>query len=341
MLYICHGQCKLTMPIQSKIPALPLDVVSYIIELCTLPTLSRFAATSVVADKLVTRELDIRHRHILAPFIKDKEAFRNKLTTLNSVLSGSAAVSLCTARDAFLPNDLDIYVPVNMAEVWVQYLTTEEGYHVLGRMNTGDDPYTKYHGGVGPIVTVARDTVTIDIVESNTICATLPIPFFWTTTAMVFITGTGVVALFPHLLEERRGLLNPERKLNLAYEPMSDEGHTEEYEFGKLVTKYRSRGHDIRVSYLDWARETDPTATCNARDAPACPLTFRWVGDWHTLARAFGPVDVRMTRRVMEGLLAEITTIWRLGGRPCGKPCTSLNMFVSTEIWCQGRDLVA
>ncbi|RDX42574.1 hypothetical protein OH76DRAFT_1318148, partial [Lentinus brumalis] len=228
---------------------LPLDVVSYIIELCTLPTLSRFAATSVIADKLVARELDIRRVHILAPFIKDQDTFRNKLTVLNSVLSGSAALSLCTARDAFQPKDLDIYVPANTAEVWVRYLTAEEGYRVLRRVNTVDEhdmQYPRYHGGIGPIVTLTRDTTTIDIVESNTVCATLPIPFFWTTTAMSFVTGTGIVTLFPHLLEEHRGLLNPERKADFALDPSLGEAQNEQDQLEMLLTKYRSRGFDIR-----------------------------------------------------------------------------------------------
>ncbi len=331
------------MPLPSKIPALPLEVVGLILELCTVPTLSRFASTSVTADELVTKELAIRRNSTVARFINNREAFFLKLTELHSILSGSAALAICTARDSFLPGDLDIYVPRHAAPEWADYLTTQEGYHVRPRPKARTEASSTrgYRGGIGAVITMARGTVTIDIVESLSICATLPIPFFWTTTVMTFVTGSGIVVLFPHLLEAERGLLTPDRVR--VQDTMFLDQSLEQEDVDLLITlvaKYTSRGFDIRHTYLDWAREEDPDASCDARDAPACPLTTRWVGDRHTLTRAFGALDTRVGGNVLQGTLATTTTLWRRGGQPCGGPCTAFGTHVIPHVWCTPTDRV-
>ena len=324
-----------TMAVPSKIPALPLDIVAHIMELCTLSTLTRFAASSVLADELVAKELDIRRTRLLTPFINDQDGFRRKLTQLDSVVSGSAMVALCSARDAFQPADLDVYVPSQKAVLWMQYLSEHEGYHVLARRSHGDTA-RKYHGGIRLVITMTRETARVDIIESLTVCAIQPILHFWSTAVMIFMTGTGINSLFPQLLEERRGLLSPHRTSHAFLTPPPYDGaimHT-------LLAKYASRGFDVRYNHLEWVREMDPTAVCHGLEAPACPRTIRWVGDKHTLTRTFGAVKERMTRPMMEGTLATMTTVWWLGGHSCGLPCSPAGTYVIPQIWVQARDVV-
>lgn len=325
----------LTMAIQSKIPALPVDVVAYIIELCTVSTLSRLASASVLTDALVSKELDIRRGLLLAPFIADQNEFRRQLTEQDSVLSGSAIVALCSARNAFQPADLDIYVPSQKAAFWVQYLIEREGYHIQGR-HSREEADREYQEGIGAVITMARESTHIDIVESLTVCATQPILHFWSTTVMVFMTGTGIGSLFPRLLEERRGLLSPQRTSHVLDLHPPDDGTI----IHVLLAKYALRGFDVRHSHLEWARETEPSAVCHGLGEPACPQTIRWVDDRHTLTRSFGTVTERMTCVVLEGTLATVTTVWWLGGGSCGLPCTPAGTYVIPRIWAQARNVV-
>ncbi len=332
---VCQSSTnRFTMPLQSKLPALPLDVVTSIIQFCTLPTLTRFASASVLADQLVAKELDIRRNRLLARFVQDQHAFSQKLTELHSIVGGSAAVALCSARDTFRPRDLDMYVPAHVSEVWVRYLTVYEGYRVRRRVDVEKEEWRWHHGGTGPIVTLERGTTSIDIIESLAPCATLPIPYSWSTLMTTFMTGVGIVSPYPRLLEERRGLVNPD---SVVYDPPS-EGRDP---LDVLLPRYKSRGFDIRYGYLDWDRETNPAATCNGQDVPACPETIRWVGDWHTLVRRFGSVDMRVGRSVMEGTLATTVAIWRWGGDPCGPSCSATREYVTPTVLCRSADLVA
>lgn len=325
------------MASQSKIKPLPLDVVTHILQFCTLPTLCRFASASVLADKLVTKELDIRRSHLLAPFVNDQTAFCAKLLELDSIVSGSTTLALSSARDTFDPADLDIYVPAGTSEPWVQYLTDCEGYHVLTH-NPHGEADGDYHGGIGVVITLARNTAHIDIVESLTICSTLPIPHFWSTLVMTFMTGNGIISLYPRLLEEWRGLLTPDRMEHVLLEPPSEGDYPAP--ISALLAKYKSRGFDIRINHNDWSRQEDPGAACDGLDCPACTETVRWVGDWHTLVHQFGSVDKRVRGQALEGVLATTTTVWWRGGYSCSVPSPALGTYVIPCVWTQMRNMV-
>lgn len=325
------------MASQSKIRPLPLDIITHLLQFCTLPTLCRFASISILADKLVAKELDIRRRHLLDPFVKGQAAFCAKLIELSSIVSGSTTLALCSARGTFIPADLDIYVPAGKSDPWVQYLTDFEGYHVLEHNPYGEAD-GDYHGGIGAVTTLVCGTVHIDVVESLTLCATLPVLHFWSTIVMTFMTGTAIVSLYPHLLEECRGLLTPDRMEHVLLEPPTEGDYPGPIH--TLLAKYRSRGFDIHANHLDWARQEDPTISCDGLDSPACPETVRWVGDWHTLARQFSTVDKRIGGHVSERLLATNTTVWWRGGNSCGVPCSATGTYVIPCVWTQMREMV-
>ncbi len=320
------------MAVQSRLIFLPQELVIYLLEWCSLPTLSRLASASSLFDNLIAFELTTRYNHLLRPFVTDPIAFRSKLTEFESVLSGSAAFALCSPRDVCVPGDLDIYVGRFMGEKWVEYLKTAEGYIEAGRDHSGIVDNV-YHGGLHQVVTLVRASTRlrkeskIDVVFSLTASATLPIPHFWMTAVMSFVTEHGIASLYPRLQEQYRGLLSPGRSRGPS--------------LPKLKSSYRERGIDIRSGSLDFERQLDPLAVCAGESSPDCPLTVRWIGDRHCLIRGFGNVNDRMDSLVLQGAVASLTTVWWRGGRVCGGACVAPGGVVHPDVFTQSVDRVS
>ncbi len=320
------------MPIHSQPLSLPDELLVYFVEQSSLPTLSRFASTSTYADYLVSSELEWRYSDLLKRFVHDGPQFRTQLDNRDSIVSGSGALSVCSGRHSFIPSDLDVYCPAGHATLWVQYLTEHEGYVVKARDDEGRVDGA-YHGGIGSVTTLIRPGASIDIVESLTSCATLPLPHFWTTMVMSALTGTGIISLYPSLLEDGRGLLTPDRLIHLpvgnAVDPIP-----------ALRVKYRDWGYDIQAHSMHWALAHDPAAACMLSSSPTCPHTVRWVGDRHCLQRNLAPVSMRLRGTVTSGTLSSLTTVWNRGGTACGGACHAPNGVVTPDVATQLRRMV-
>ena len=264
---------------------LPTDVLNHILDALPLPTLLRLRSTCRLADNMISGHIEHRIQVVLANYIRDQEGFFRILTTTSSVVSGSAAYAVCAPQGMFTPGDVDIYTPMHEHQQVVDYLVRVEGYEVVSVVRMFDED-AEYHGGLEKTTRLARDGFRVDVVESATSSSTLPIGFFWCTTVMTFITGSGICVLYPRLLEDSRGLFNPERTLPPHY-------GVERY--ADLISKYNRRGVDIRNDDRSWDDEEHPQPQCTPHYSASCPLTVRWVGDTFSLVTSFGTAAERCT----------------------------------------------
>ncbi|KAI0687308.1 hypothetical protein C8Q76DRAFT_803612 [Earliella scabrosa] len=154
------------------------------------------------------REMQQRHERLFELFLQHPNAFRNLMWEKCAILGGSAALSL--VNDTFpTVTNIDVYVPLDHLDSLVEHLTTEEGYKVVAQQLTPHQPTnaTSYCGqpihdyaaGVAHMVTLSRDTTTVDIMGSGffstTDSPTVPLAYQWTTLLMNFDESPPMVTI--------------------------------------------------------------------------------------------------------------------------------------------------
>ncbi len=315
----------------------PLDVVFAILRACTLPTLCRFSAASRDADKLVADELARRRKNILSRFVIDREGLCRMLSSTSSVITGSAALAICAQPEHLIPGDLDICAAFGYGETLALHFVTREGYSIDDHILSAALP-TLSRAGVHQVIRLSQGPKFIDIIESVAVLSTFPIPQFWSTAPMVFISATTMHALYPLLLETNRAIVNNARRIELLIDSEESEQDYEESEdsdgrstasidpLQTMSDKLNTWGITVEddIDRLPSAR----TAPCGGRDAPDCPLTVRYIGDQHTLQRSVGPVSERIAN-ITTQLGQTHTIMWWLGGQPCDGNCSATGEYVT------------
>ncbi|KAI0349032.1 hypothetical protein OH77DRAFT_1373963, partial [Trametes cingulata] len=158
------------------------------------------------------------------------------LRITDSVISGSAALSvLDTGRGLdWRPTDLDIYSPNDRTLRMVWYLCHIERYTVTA---VHVSSYTGDSAGFRRVVHMEKGTKRIDVIQSTTLSALHPIPYFWASHLMNYITADKFSLAYPTFTDQGRGLLNPVAFLEYRYA----RPHTLE-----VLHKYQARGYSFR-----------------------------------------------------------------------------------------------
>ncbi|EIW62571.1 uncharacterized protein TRAVEDRAFT_108110, partial [Trametes versicolor FP-101664 SS1] len=161
------------------------------------------------------------------------------LRLTRSVISGSTALHVLDIdrASAWTPNDLDIYAPITAAAVVVNYLVTVEGYDVVDSPAPAKYPYPSSRSGFNAVAHLRRGDIEIDVIRSNTISALHPIPFFWSSHLMNYLTADSYCMAYPDDTLAGRGLLNPIQLIEHQY-PLPRTMRT--------MKKYRARGYIFR-----------------------------------------------------------------------------------------------
>ncbi|KAI0349496.1 hypothetical protein OH77DRAFT_1431184 [Trametes cingulata] len=314
------------------------DVLDLILGQCSATTLLRLRSTSRTADVHVGDQLETRYRRLLHPYVDDQLGFRAMLDATGSIISGSAALKVCSGLD-FTPGDLDVYAPSDTFHAMLSYLINAENFRIVafGTSASSANP-ALYEGGIDVVVRLVRQESHIDLIQSLTNSAPLPVMHFWSTCVMSFLTGRGCVIPYPDLLEKRRGLLNPIRAQApnglLVVEP--------------LMAKYDLRGIEHRLREIDWARDEDPTARCPRDRSSSCPHTIRWIGDPFCAHVDFRALHQRPRHIAIPffpmfsplyGVFPDpwwtLTTVWWRGGLTCGGDCDNGDDAVESAVWTQ------
>ncbi|KAI9064829.1 hypothetical protein FKP32DRAFT_1527238, partial [Trametes sanguinea] len=158
------------------------------------------------------------------------------LRLTSSVISGSTALHILDVDRAatWTPMDLDIYAPCHSALQVVAYMCRVEKYELLEHPDT----YSYAAGGFDTVYRLRRGTKEIDIIQSSTRSALHPIPFFWSTHVMNYLTADSFCIAYPELTLNGKALLNPIHLLDNLHAPPSVVAN---------ITKYNARGYDFRT----------------------------------------------------------------------------------------------
>lgn len=291
------------------------DVLNRIYHFCSLPTLSRFRGCSRQCDVSATAEVDHRYKTVLGDFIQDHLGFRKELDVSLSVISGSAALRIVAGGWTRTPRDLDLYAPKTSFFHILGYLVHIESYTIVSF--TDHD----YLNGVARVVRLSRNERFIDLIQSRSGTATVPIMNFWSTAHMVFVSGFSVGVAYPSLLERDRALLNPIRD-DITHQQMVT-----------LLEKVHALGLQFRPTEGSWDEANTPLDHAGQSRPATCPLTVRWIGDQHCLRFDLGDNGHRAEQwaRALPG--PGFTTVWWRGGAPCSEECGPSQPDIVPRVW--------
>ncbi|KAI9059957.1 hypothetical protein FKP32DRAFT_1100579 [Trametes sanguinea] len=290
----------------NNLQPLPKDVLYNIANSIDLVTLQSWRATCRIADRTASRALTLRYTSTLRTFVDNPTGFRNILRLTKSIISGSTALNILDIDRAsnWTPTDLDIYTPHHAVIQMLVYLTKIEGYDIIN-----DPPqYSFPSGGFTAVYRLRRGTKTINVIQSATCSALHPLPHFWATHVMNYITSDTFCIAYPEYTLNGKALLNPIHLIDNLHAPPRTVAN---------ITKYTARGYDIRTRTTAWS--PDPLAPCDNR--AACPQTIRFFGDKFCLMGSF---DDHSQPPIQERAQPDATKIvrWWRGGPPCGGTCT-------------------
>ncbi|OSC99120.1 hypothetical protein PYCCODRAFT_1373636 [Trametes coccinea BRFM310] len=246
-------------------------------------------------DAAVTAYLNVRYNGMLHRFVHDADHFRAVLRATGCVLSGSAALNVLDHQrpGSWVPSDLDVYAPYGKATRFASYLIAHEGY-------TLEDTFSSSSYGDS----TGFSASSIDIIQSMTLSSLHPLPYFWATHVMNFLSADSFCVAYPTTTLCGRGILNPVALLDGRYP------HQRTLQ---VLAKYGNRGYDFRLQEIAWAQST--TAECD--EGETCPMTIRFFGDQHCL---IGSLNSSSTAQRFPYDLPDNSRIvrWWRGGDACG-----------------------
>lgn len=253
---------------------------------------------------LVDTELARLWNEKLQDFVSSPVDFRAILRNSRSVVSGSVALHFILDNpSSWNPGDCDVYVPAGSAFVVIDYLRHHEGYQFRNRSRQEHYGNLHFPSSLPAIMSIERlqrpDGKRIDVIESSTASALYPLPFFWSSHLVNYISADSICVTFPILTFQKRCLLFP------------GSNHTST----ALQAKYEERGFRVSSFLENTSEEVQaayPRMHDGCDDNPYCPHRFRFFGDeWcmqivfdEEAGRTFG-VDIN-------------SPFWRYGGRLCG-----------------------
>ncbi|KAI0349459.1 hypothetical protein OH77DRAFT_1499553 [Trametes cingulata] len=175
----------------------------------------------------------------MARYVQDIEGLRAVLRITRSVLSGSTVLHILDIQgsDAWAPQDLDVYSPIDTVRRMVHYLITAEGYRLH---QIHDSTYQADGAGLRQVYSLVKGSCKIDVIQSTTLSALHPIPFFWGSHLMSYIGADTFCMPYPTLTLQGRGLMNPVALIDHRY------AHKRTLD---VMAKYRTRGYDFPEMY--------------------------------------------------------------------------------------------
>ncbi|EIW60987.1 uncharacterized protein TRAVEDRAFT_98979, partial [Trametes versicolor FP-101664 SS1] len=155
-----------------------------------------------------------------------------------AVISGSTALHVLDIDRAhtWIPNDLDIYTPAHTYQHVVEYLVDHEHYKVLKTDRA--KPYSHTNPAINRVVHLERDDLDIDVIQSCNASALYPIPHFWSSHLMNYLSADGFCIAYPDYTLTGRGILTPNQMIGFQLPT---------FRTLSTITKYVERGYEIRT----------------------------------------------------------------------------------------------
>ncbi|TDL13366.1 hypothetical protein BD410DRAFT_702549, partial [Rickenella mellea] len=201
---------------------IPLEVFHHIIKFIPF---SKTLPLSALSQSLRARvkfcyEADLES--LLRHFVEQPGAFRDKLRSTNSIITGSAALafvdpSLTDWSSPHCVNDLDIFCLERYFIPMVIYLLTEEGYEPdphCTQPNTHMGEYT-CNPSISSTICLKKKTKygdrLVDVVQCSdgVTSAFRPITCFHSTAVMNWLTADSITVTYPALTFSRKSIIHP------------------------------------------------------------------------------------------------------------------------------------
>lgn len=276
-----------------------LDMQYYILEFLDNKSLIMLSKTCC------TQRLNVAHHvkgvayRVIGTFGIDARSFRRVMRTTNSVISGSAAL-LMLSPGAFVPHDLDLYVPRDKAERTIALIEEISDYRlILIKPTKGEYNIKNIHRVF--YLHSRKYNRQINIIVSQTNNALNPIFSFDGTHPMNFMSAHGITCAYPSLTLNNCSLLNWEGLL-----PADSMVWWRE--------KWLARGYMIRRTLRWWAEYNEHSCRIDG----SCPLTVRSIYDAHTMFLDFPRAQRSQLPRVSNRIIYSrgANMVWGLKG-PC------------------------
>ncbi|KAL1940975.1 hypothetical protein VTO73DRAFT_7611 [Trametes versicolor] len=308
------------------------DMITTVFDHTGVESLVRLRSTGTTADLYISGYLSRRLAAHLRRFVRNPTHFLDELEICCSVISGSSALAVLF-RLPWIPGDLDIYTPRDYFYHVVAYLVNVEEY----TLSFLSQPHYASYGNVRNVARLLRDDgQRIDVIQSESNSALLPLASFWNTAVMNYISSSGFCVAYPRLTEAHRALLSTRS----TFVP-NDGGVPYPDVDTDVVVKYLDRGFDLRFTHMGWIREDDASAGCPGMGSSHCPLTIRYFGDRHCVTGSLGPVQAHKTSSLRCDLLQDYTVVWWRGGPTCGGACSEAGPWVYGNSYGCLRSLLA
>ncbi|KAK7677655.1 hypothetical protein QCA50_019346 [Cerrena zonata] len=274
---------------------LPAEIKSHTLTFCDFPTL-----VGLYHDRswreLVTKEVALSFTSTLSTLTHDPAAFRDMMRRTNSIISGQTALYfLLREVRPWKPASTDLLTTPTYFETALTFISGLPGASI-----TYDSAVHNQHQLERTIPSLRMVRVTtpmaiFDITTSGEHSPFHPIAHYWSTLVMNALTADFVICAYPTLTFSRQGVIQ------FSHPP------------SPVIEKYKHCGFTLSTGRREaW----DLTQSCS--DFVACGSRDRYFGDKATLVfpifAGVGDVD----HSVMEKPDADVTTAWKLGGRPCG-----------------------
>ncbi|KAI0054714.1 hypothetical protein BV25DRAFT_1783348, partial [Artomyces pyxidatus] len=209
-------------------------------------------------------------------FFPDVQRFRDALRCANAVISGSFALNIalhCCNRPAashWRPNDMDLYCGIHHYVWFLTYLIRVEGYLPMFTGGEQEQCLVPHYGG-GGIALIFRLVNSrgrqLDVICADSESALTPIPHFWGTLVVNYVSADEICVAYPRLTLNGIGYINPAR-IGMGT--------------NDAIEKYAARGFTI-TPFTD-NNDTHPLFPPNAH----CPHSLRGFDDVHSLRIRLG-----------------------------------------------------
>lgn len=155
---------------------------------------------------------------------------------------------------------------------------------------TDVDDWVNTAVGVTEGVRISTPIATFEVFHSISMAPVQPIPYFWMTLLMNFITANTICIAYPRLMFAKYGFFN---------------GCTFTFEEMELQYKYHRRRYTLQNN----ARFLDLYCCSWHRSSAACPMTRRYFGDPHCCTITFDRMSKPLST-APDGVMA----LWLIGG---------------------------
>ncbi|KAH9943752.1 hypothetical protein B0H21DRAFT_695290 [Amylocystis lapponica] len=300
---------------------MPNEMLHRIVEQLSLADLATWRMVSASNCRIVADILNTDINHNLSRFVQHPSGVRDVMRDARAVISGSFALKIIDRQSTFTPNDVNFYVGKSGHGAIVKYLIEEEGYVTTETIDVdlavGCGLYN-FCGSIASVTKLQARGKNIDVICSTDESPTTPLPYFWTTLVMNFITADSICSAYPAITIRGRGLMHQKRLLD----PSLPEGSRI-----LCLEKYQERGYQFRVAPLHgWdVRRDGATRTC--AQSWQCPCRNCFFGDAGCLMLNVACRDKAVSIGHQGHLNSPstppygLTNMWRLGGARCGYGC--------------------